>query len=128
MNHLDLLKLTAARTLALSFEHSDQPGRIRWCRWDWSIGVAFYGLWKTYEITKDKEIPAKMKQWIDQRIGSIEKICVNSNSLLITMLKLNEREKDGKYEKVFQTFDRYLMIEGRRTPSGALRVDRRERR
>lgn len=25
MNHLDLLKLTAARTLDLTFEHSDQP-------------------------------------------------------------------------------------------------------
>ncbi|GCL72487.1 hypothetical protein PN4B1_24140 [Paenibacillus naphthalenovorans] len=120
MNYLDLLKLTAARTLDLTFEHSDQPGGIRWRRWDWSIGVAFYGLWKTYEMTRDEEIPIKMKQWIDQRIDAIEKICVNSNSLLMTMLELNERDPDEKYEKVFQTFDRYLMIEGRRTPSGAL--------
>lgn len=120
MNHLDLLKLTASRTLDLSFEYSDQPGGIRWRRWDWAIGVAFYGLWKTYEMTKDEEILTKMKHWIDQRIGSMEKICVNSNSLLMTMLKLNERYKDEKYERVFQTFDRYLMKEGRRTPSGAL--------
>ncbi|MBP1964252.1 glycoside hydrolase family 88/105 protein [Paenibacillus aceris] len=119
-----LFERTALRTLELSNtfpEGSDIPGAIRWYRWDWSIGVAFYGVMKAYEHSHNESYLMRMKEWIDARIEQkIPKICINTNALLLTLLKINEKYPDSRYESVLKTFDQYLMSEGLRTPSQAL--------
>ncbi|MGG4144079.1 glycoside hydrolase family 88 protein [Paenibacillus algorifonticola] len=116
-----LLSRTAERTLALSHTFSDEPGGIRWRRWDWSIGVAFYGVVKAGEAAGDAPYDLMLKGWIDGRIKAhFEKVCVNSNSLLLTMLHLRDQDDEGQYASFFQTFDDYLLNSGPRTDSGAL--------
>lgn len=122
----ELLK-TARHTLDLSFRYSeadvlDNKEVKRWIRWDWSIGVAFYGLWKVYELTKDETYILKMKQWIDQKIAAHEPrtVCVNTNALLTTVLNLNQCYSEPKYQDLFSKFDEHLFHQALRVPCCAL--------
>ncbi len=123
---LPLLAKTAQRTIDLSFTYSEADTATykeaaRWIRWDWSIGVAFYGLWKAYDLTKDETYLLKMKQWIEQRIADEPKvICVNTNALLTTILRLEQLFDESRYRDLLERFDRYLFEQAPRVPCGAI--------
>lgn len=120
---IEQLERVVQRTLSLSRkygndEHDDNGWR--WARWDWSIGVAFYGIAQAYDITQHSGWYDEMQQWIDAKIDSgMNNICVNSTMLLHTVLSLRERKNDPKYESICNRYDHYL-LEQKRTPTGAI--------
>ena len=126
LNESPVLTAVVGRTLDLSFHYkeNDVPNNkvaARWIRWDWSIGVAFYGLWKAYDLTKDETYVLKMKQWIDERIANEPKeICVNTNALLTTLIRLDQRFNEDKYKELFLKFDDYLIHQAPRVPCNAI--------
>lgn len=121
-----ILTKVADRTTELSSKYSEadvlnDKEAARWIRWDWSIGVAFYGLGKTYDLTKNEKYITKMKQWIDERIETEPKtVCVNTNALLTTILRLDQLFHDTKYHDLFDKFDRYLFEKAPRVPCNAI--------
>jgi unsaturated rhamnogalacturonyl hydrolase len=117
----------AEQTLSLAFDGREPkvPNHTfearRWQQWDWSMGVAFYGLWKAYDIDHDDAYVARMKEWIDARIDrGIQTICVNTNALLTTVLRLHQRYSEERYEKICRVYDDYLLETAPRVPCGAL--------
>lgn len=112
------------QTLSLSRKYGqDEHDDIewRWARWDWSIGVAFYGIAEAYDIAPHAGWYEEMRQWIDAKLYSgMKNVCVNSTMPLNAVLSLRERWNDPEYEKICDRYDRYLMKEQKRTPSGAI--------
>ncbi len=117
----------AQQTLALAFHRAKtedgilKPKGQRWHQWDWSIGVGFYGIGKAYDLNHDDAYLAKLKEWIDARIdGGIPAICVNTNALMTTVLRLHQRCPEERYERLCRVFDDYLLNMAPRVPCGAL--------
>ncbi len=117
----------AQQTLALAFHPtpSDDGNRMRkaqrWHQWDWSIGVGFYGVGKAYDFNHNDACVLKLKEWIDARIdGGIPAICVNTNALMTTVLRLHQRCPEMRYESLCRVFDNYLLNTAPRVPCGAL--------
>ena len=122
----NMLAKIAEQTLLRSFQFSDRE-RLdkedkRWYVWDWSIGVGFCGLWQAYDHLRKNEYAISMKKWIDERLdrNGIGSICVNTNALLLSVLRLRELRDEEKYEPLCQAFDSYLMRQAPRTPSGTV--------
>jgi unsaturated rhamnogalacturonyl hydrolase len=119
----DTLRRLVNQTMHLSFTMPDDPtnrGHYRWRRWDWPIGVAFYGVGQAADVLNDEGAILRMKQWIDLKINTIEKVCVNSNAPAATLIRLHERFPNPDYERVMGIFDRYLMDGSSKVESGAL--------
>ncbi len=117
----------ARQTLALAFHQTEthvanhEFNSRRWHQWDWSMGVGFYGLWKAYDLAPDDAYITKMKEWIDVRKDrGIPAICVNTNALLTTVLRLHQRHPEECYESLCRVFDDYLLKTAPRVPCGAL--------
>jgi unsaturated rhamnogalacturonyl hydrolase len=117
----------AQRTLTLAFDRAktddeiSKPKGQRWHQWDWSIGVGFYGVGKAYDLNHDDAYIMKLKEWVDSRIdGGIPAICVNTNAPLTTVLRLQQRCPEERYESVCRVFDDYLLNTAPRVPCGAL--------
>lgn len=118
----DIMAVVAERTLELSesFVDGEALGR-RWSTWDWSIGVAFYGVLRAEEtLAAGGRYSARMKRWIDKRIGTLPAVCVNTNALLLTVLHLHAMRPEPAYADLFAAFDDYLANRAPRVPSGAL--------
>lgn len=122
---IEQLNRMVRQTLSLSQKYGqDEHDDIewRWARWDWSIGVAFYGIAQAYEVSPHAGWFEEMQRWIDAKIdGGMKNVCVNSTMPLHAVLSLRERLLDDpKYERICERYDRYLMQEQKRTPSGAI--------
>lgn len=125
VNYKELARKTCDQTLKLSYKYyNEDPSNtpsLRWSRWDWHIGVAFYGVWKAYELLEDDSIANMLKAWIDTRIHDrIDSINVNTTAPMLTVLNLYEKYGENKYDQLFRLFDTYLAYFGLRTPCGAL--------
>ncbi len=123
----EIIARIAHQTLALAFHRAEtddgkrKPKGLRWHQWDWSIGVGFYGVGKAYDFNHDEAYILKLKEWIDARIdGGIPAICVNTNALMTTVLRLQQRCPEDRYERLCRVFDDYLLNAGPRVPCGAL--------
>ncbi len=125
VNYQEIIHRTVEQTLKRSFQHyvedPSNPAGLRWARWDWSIGVAFYGVWKAYELLKDESYRNRMKAWIDTRSDSrIDSININTTAPMLTVLNLKQHFGESKYDQLIRFFDWYLVYFGLRTPCGAL--------
>jgi unsaturated rhamnogalacturonyl hydrolase len=127
-DYAELLGRVARQTLSLSLNRSEAdvqsgvPEAARWVRWDWSIGVAFYGLLQASEFLGDPALITGMKKWLDERLADATRLpmpSINTTALLPLVLHLYEMTGDPKYEQVCQFFDNYLLNEIPRTPDGA---------
>lgn len=124
-NYKEIIEQVCEQTLNLAYQYYPEdptdPASLRWSRWDWQIGVAFYGAWKAYEILKDERIVNQMKCWIDVRIDNrIESINVNTTAPMLTVINIAEKYQESRYDQLFRFFDWYLIYFGLRTPCGAL--------
>ena len=122
-----LLARVVRKTLDLAFRFTEQDelqmGQdvYRWRNWDWSIGVAFYGILQANQVLNDSMNITRIKEWIDARIdGQIKKICINTNAPLPAVLVLKTLYSDPKYENLCRTFDQYLLHEIPRISNGAM--------
>ena len=123
---LELLKRVADRTLDLAFSFDDQDyagldkTALRWARWDWFIGVAFYGVCTAAPSLNDPSYLRRLKEWIDARIEhGIAKVCVNTSAPLATVLRLHQAAPDPRYEALFQRFETYFQNDLTRIANGA---------
>jgi unsaturated rhamnogalacturonyl hydrolase len=119
-----ILDRVAERTLALSRIYAGaekDPVHWRWARWDWSMGVAFYGLCAAAAKRNNAAWSEEMKQWIEARLEKGAAVPnVNSTALLHTLLHLDPSGERPEYGDVCRRFDDYLMHVQARTPSGAI--------
>lgn len=118
------IETVASFTLKEAFSHSAEEAENSvearwWQRWDWNMGVAFYGLHEAWTVLEDDNLLARMKTWLDARIeaGPI-KACVNTAAPLSTALFLSRHFADSRYEEIFEQFDRYFLHEIGRTKQG----------
>lgn len=124
-NYEDMIRKVCSRTMELLLreyedEETNRDSR-RWSRWDWSAGVAFYGMWQAYELMKDESLPPKMKGWLDARIeNGIDSININTTSPMLVLFSLYQNNPEKRYEQIMRFFDQYLAYFGLRTPCGAL--------
>lgn len=125
MNTANIIERTAKQTIELSFAYSDEDARKekdfrRWFRWDWSIGVAFYGLWKVFDRNGDRNLADSIKKWIDLHINEIDSVCVNTCALLPSVARIYDLYGGKNYADLINTFDNYVMVKADRVPSGAI--------
>ncbi len=123
----NILKKVVQKTIDLLYQYPEQDISMfgteayRWGNWDWSTGVALYGIINANEILKDQKIILKLKEWIDARIeNESRKICVNTTTPLITVLFLNKLYPDLKYENICKDYNNYLMNNIQRISNGAI--------
>jgi unsaturated rhamnogalacturonyl hydrolase len=126
--HSDLIEKIAQRTLNLSFQYTQAdvaakvPEAHRWFNWDWSIGVAFYGLGRVAAVLEPNYL-VEIKKWVDARLQTADDLpvpCVNTTALLLTVLQLHKTFGDEKYEALCQKYDAYFLEQAERTPGGTL--------
>ncbi|HZG76284.1 MAG TPA: glycoside hydrolase family 88 protein [Paenibacillus sp.] len=119
-----IVDTVAERTLQLSRKYAEaerDPVHWRWARWDWSMGVAFYGLCAAAAKRNRSDWVEEMRRWVDDRLERGASVPnVNSTALLHTLLHLDPAGEHPTYADVCRRFDRYLMHEQARTPSGAI--------
>jgi unsaturated rhamnogalacturonyl hydrolase len=66
--------------------------------WNWSCGVAYYGISKAWEVTGNQEYIDFLVKWVDEYLElGIPDLMVNSCAMGHTMLTLHEATGDSKY-------------------------------
>lgn len=66
--------------------------------WDWPCGVAFYGITKAYEVTKNQEYIDFLVKWVEEYLEiGLPPFTVNAISMGHTLLSLYEVTGDQKY-------------------------------
>lgn len=89
--------------------------------WDWSAGVAFYGIVRAWEVTKNEEYIEFLKNWTDEYIGTgIPRMTVNALSVGYTLMALYEHTKDEKYLDIIKGQLVFLENEAIRFGEGVL--------
>ncbi|OMF22924.1 glycoside hydrolase 105 family protein [Paenibacillus sp. FSL H8-0548] len=66
--------------------------------WDWSCGVAYYGVSRAFEVTGEKEYLERMAVWCDEYIeAGLPDWNVNTCAMGHMLITLYEQTKDQKY-------------------------------
>jgi len=77
--------------------------------WDWSCGVAYYGICEAYRVTKDQRILDKLKERVDELIElGLPNWTVNTCAMGHTLLTLFEATGDDKYWEIIESKLDYL--------------------
>ncbi|WP_130837425.1 glycoside hydrolase family 88/105 protein [Lachnoclostridium sp. Marseille-P6806] len=105
------------RALEFDVDHlKEQMGRVadRTMRmdltWDWPCGVAYYGISKAYEITKDERYLQPMKERVDEliRLGLPAEWTVNACAMGHCLISLFEATGEEKYWELVLSKTEYL--------------------
>lgn len=67
--------------------------------WDWSQGVALYGVWKYYELTENEECLKWLTGWFDRQLQIVHEETINTMAPYLTLLYLYEKTQNGAYRK-----------------------------
>lgn len=65
--------------------------------WDWSQGVALYGIWKYYKLTGEKKYLDYLKQWFDTKLNRPIVHNINTMAPLLTLCFLYEETGSREY-------------------------------
>lgn len=66
--------------------------------WNWSCGVAYYGICKAWEVTGNQEYIDFLVKWVDEYLElGLPPMMVNACAMGHTMLTLHEATGDSKY-------------------------------
>ena len=66
--------------------------------WDWPCGVAFYGICKAWEVTKNQEYIDYLVKWVDEYIEiGLPKFMINAVAMGHTLITLFDATGDQKY-------------------------------
>ncbi|MDC7693706.1 glycoside hydrolase family 88 protein [Asticcacaulis sp. DXS10W] len=90
-----------------------------WNGWDWTHGVALFGLWKYHELTGDKKALDVIVAWFEDHFarGTPTKN-INSAAPMLTLAHLYEAYGDRKYRAYLDRWGEYLMHDLPRTEEG----------
>ena len=86
--------------------------------WDWSQGVALYGIWKYYKLTGSKTCLEYLTRWFDTKIGSPIQHNVNTMAPLLTLCFLYEETGREEYMDYCKNCAEWLMEKLPRTQMG----------
>jgi unsaturated rhamnogalacturonyl hydrolase len=87
--------------------------------WDWPCGVAFYGISKAWEVTRNPEYLDFLAQWVDEYLEiGLPPFTVNAVSMGHTMITLYEATGDSKYWEIALRKAEYLRREAVRFGEG----------
>ena len=88
---------------------------------DWSPGVALYGMYKVYEKTGDKKYLNFLTGWAEQHLKDVySKKTVNSTAPLLTILELYKINKNEEYLNVCKDIAEWIINEAPITRDGGL--------
>src|SRR5690606_23911557 len=78
--------------------------------WDWPCGVAYYGVSRAFEATKDETYLKRMITWVDEYIdeGLPAEWTVNTCAMGHMLITLYEYTKDQKYLDLIMSKIDYL--------------------
>lgn len=77
--------------------------------WDWPCGVAYYGISKAYEATKNEEYLTMLKNWVDEYIElGLPAWTVNTCAMGHCLITLYEATGDEKYWNIVMSKVDYL--------------------
>lgn len=66
--------------------------------WDWPCGVAYYGVSRAYEVSKDEALLQRMIQWCDEYVeAGLPEWTVNTCAMGHMLITLYEQTNDQKY-------------------------------
>ena len=89
--------------------------------WDWSAGVAFYGIVSAYEVTGKEEYIEYLKGWVDEYIElGIPEMTVNALAVGYTVLALYKRYEEEKYLEIFKAQLKHIEASAERFADGVL--------
>lgn len=86
--------------------------------WDWSQGVALYGIWKYYKITGDKRYLQYLCDWFDSKMEKPLERTVNTMAPVLTLCYLYEETKNEKYLAYCEETAAWLLCEMPKTQLG----------
>ncbi len=88
--------------------------------WDWSQGVALYGIWKYYKLKQDSRYLDYLINWFDTKLDTPFMRNVNTMAPLLTLCHLYEETKNPKYlDYCIESAD-WLMTEMPKTEMGGI--------
>lgn len=88
-------------------------------RWDWPGGVAFYGVAKAYETTKNEEYMLYLKGWVDENIAmGIPPLNINACAIGYALIAVYEYTKEETYLNLVKHCAEYLTNEAVRFGDG----------
>jgi len=77
--------------------------------WDWPCGVAYYGVARAYEVTKNVKILEQLKAWVDEYIElGLPDWTVNTCAMGHVVLTLYQETKEQKYLDIIMSKVDYL--------------------
>lgn len=91
-------------------------------QWDWSAGVAFYGVACAYEATGNKKYLDLLKSWIDNylEVDGLPDFTVNSIAMGHCLITLYEAVQEEKYLEIIRKKAEYLKNDAIRFADGVL--------
>jgi unsaturated rhamnogalacturonyl hydrolase len=101
------IDIVVKRTMAMDFA------------WDWSAGVAFYGISRAYDVLKKEEYLDYLVNWVDTYLErGIPAFTVNAVSIGHTLITLYEATGDDKYLSVAKDMAEFLTHDALRFGDG----------
>lgn len=88
--------------------------------WDWSQGVALYGIWKYYEHTKEERYLEYLKNWFDNKMDLPQIRNVNTMAPLLTLCHLYEETAIEKYKEFCDEWAEWVLKEMPKTQMGGI--------
>lgn len=77
--------------------------------WDWPCGVAFYGICRAWEVTKNQTYIDDLRDWVDEYIEiGLPPLMINSVAMGHMLITLYEATGDEKYWKIALEKAEYL--------------------
>ncbi|WP_377297046.1 glycoside hydrolase family 105 protein [Rhizobium sp. SGZ-381] len=92
-----------------------------WAGWEWTHGIALYGLLKYWQQTGQKEVMAIITDWFEARLaeGTPTKN-INTVAPFLTLAHLYEMNRDPRFLPYLETWAEWVMHEMPRTREGGL--------
>lgn len=88
--------------------------------WDWSQGVALYGIYKYYKATNNKECLNYLIEWFEEGFKDLPVKNVNTMAPLLTLVHLYEEVKDERYINLCRDWANWVVDEMPKTEDGGL--------
>lgn len=92
-----------------------------WAGWEWTHGIALYGIYKYYEQTTDKEALAIIDQWFEDRFDApLATKNVNTVCPFLTLAYRYEETGHKEWLPYLEAWAEWVMYEMPRTEKGGL--------
>ena len=88
--------------------------------WDWSQGVALYGMYKYYRQTRDEQVLAYLLDWFDRQLARPQIRNVNTVCPLLTLCCLYEETGKQEYLDVCREWGEWILHDMTRTQMGGI--------